>query len=220
MGRKILQRTDVYPYHVNVRTNNGEFFPITLEKVWDLMCNEFSYSQKKYGVDIISFVMMSNHLHLIVSTPNMNLDLFMALSLRQISRNIGSISNKSNHLFGNRYHWSIVKNELYFSNVYRYVFQNPIYAGISKKVEQYRFSTLYYEHNNKALPLHLCPIPVQNEFMVPQQYGRRIQWLNEVFPETKQKLIEIGLRNPEFYLPSTEALKPFDFKNKFSTDRK
>jgi len=141
MPRKPLIRTNEFPYHINCRTNNKEWFPIPLGEVWEIFVEELDYLAKKHDLKIVCFVLMSNHYHLVLFTPKGNIDQVMRSLNVSLSKRINFKAQKINRLFGGRYKWSVVKNRMYFLNVYRYVYQNPIRAKLCKRVSDYPFSS-------------------------------------------------------------------------------
>jgi putative transposase len=83
-------------------------------------------NQKKYCVKIQAFVLMNNHNHLVVRTPCKNLDKFMRQINTLISKRINSSFGRINHVFGERYQWSLVTEKYYYNSVIKYVYQNPL----------------------------------------------------------------------------------------------
>ena len=82
---------------------------------------------------------MSNHFHLLVETQRENLSSFM----KQINGNYAIYANKkqkrSGHFWQGRYYSRYISNE-YFHTLIRYIEQNPIEAGIVKKVAEYPYT--------------------------------------------------------------------------------
>ena len=46
------------------------------------------------------------------------------------------------HFFGGRYKWTIIQDDIYYWNSIKYVFRNPVDAGICSLVEEYKYSSL------------------------------------------------------------------------------
>ena len=188
MPRPNLLRSDTHPYHVTSRTNNKEFFPIPLKEVWDIMIEGLALEIKENALCVHSFVLMGNHFHLLCHTPRANLDQIMQRFLRVTSVKVNVKSRSINHLWGGRYKWSLIDSQNHYFQVYRYILQNPLRAGICKRVEAYPFSSL---HETK-LPLHS---------FVPMSFGGaegELLWLNELYDSEKEKLIKLGLRKSQF----------------------
>lgn len=48
-----------------------------MDEVWQICLDCMKEAHQKHKVEVISFVLMSNHYHLLLRTPDANLDLFM-----------------------------------------------------------------------------------------------------------------------------------------------
>lgn len=200
MPRPLLIRSERDAYHVTARCNNKDFFPIALDEVWRIMIKQLHFAHKESGLAIHSFVLMNNHFHLLCHTPKGNLDQIMHTFQRQTSIKILSRIKWQNHLWGGRYKWSLIQSQRYYYQVYRYIFQNPLRAGLVKKVEDYQYSTLTKE---VPFPLHT---------FVPMSFGGRegeIAWLNELYDSEDAKLIKLGLRKSQFDV-TKRKLKTFE----------
>ena len=114
---------------------------------------------------------MDNHYHMIVQTPEGNLDKFMYEFNRRIAKKILDRSGGINQIFGGRYKWCLIESQKYFSNCYRYVYQNPRRASIVKKCEDYSFSTLPV-----ALGVKHFPISIHDKFILKDKLI--LEWLN------------------------------------------
>jgi putative transposase len=77
MPRPHLFRTDSFAYHVTTRSNNKEWFYISSKKCWSIFKETLCATAERYGIYIHSLVLMSNHFHLLLSTPQKNLDISM-----------------------------------------------------------------------------------------------------------------------------------------------
>src|SRR5581483_5588273 len=103
MARKNLYRSSVHPYHVTARSNNGEWFYIPTLEAWNIFVECAFAISVAYGAKIHAFVLMSNHFHLLVSTPDSNLDDVMQYFLREAGKLINLKAKRINHIFGGRY---------------------------------------------------------------------------------------------------------------------
>lgn len=189
MPRPNLIRSDIYPYHITSRCNNKDFFPLPMDEVWNIMLNRLQYTHQEFKLAIHAFVLMGNHFHLLCHTPKGNLDQAMHSFLRGTSVHITRRAGQENHLWGGRYKWSLIDSQTHYYQVYRYIFQNPIRAGIVNKVENYPYSTLSGE----------VPFPLHS--FVPMSFGGKegeIIWLNEQYKNEEQHLIKLGLRKSQF----------------------
>jgi putative transposase len=188
MPRPLLIRSENHPYHVTSRSNNKEFFPIPLKIVWEIMLQELKREVQEHKLAVHAFVLMGNHFHLLCQTPKGNLDQIMQHFLRMTSLKINQRTSSINHLWGGRYKWSLIQSQTHYFQVYRYIFQNPLRAGICKKVENYPFSTL----QETLVPMHSF-IPVS----FGGHEGEKI-WLNEQYKKEDEEVIKLGLRKHQF----------------------
>lgn len=96
-----------------------------------------------------------------------------------------------NHLWSGRYRWSMIDSQRHYYQVYRYIYQNPIRAGIVSRVQDYPWTTL---RKDLPFPLH-SNIPMT----FCGEEGELI-WLNEKYEEEDLALIKLGLRKHQFDL--------------------
>ncbi len=190
MGRSNLIRTHLYPYHVTTRTNNKEWFEIPLNEVWKMCLHSLSHANSVHSVEIIAFVLMANHYHLIVRTPDKNLDKFMYELNKRLSLLIRTRTKRINQVFGGRYKWCLIRSQTYFYNCYRYVYQNPVRANLTKKCENYPYSTLFSIVKNHPLPFQLV-----DAFGFKDEFA--LHWLNEKVSQKEIESIRKGLRRSE-----------------------
>lgn len=191
MPRPLLIRSDIHPYHITSRCNNKEFFPLPLEEVWVIMLKLLRRAYKEQELAIHAFVLMGNHFHLLCHTPKANIDECMHTFLRLTSVEINRRSHAQNHLWGGRYRWSLIDSQRHYYQVYRYIYQNPIRAGLVTKVQDYEFSTL---KNDIPFPLHTS---------VPLSFGGHegeLIWLNEMYDEEDLDIIKMGLKKSQFHV--------------------
>lgn len=151
MPRKPLIRSDTHPYHVINRTNNKEIFPLAMKSLWPLFVETMAATKRKYPFDLHCFVLMNNHYHLLIQTPQLNLDRIMHDFNMKLSHKIARASGRINRIFGARYKWSLIMDQKYYLNVYRYVYQNPIRDHLTERVEHYQYSSLNPELKKFAL---------------------------------------------------------------------
>ena len=144
MPRKNLIRTDQFPYHIYSRSNNRAFFPLPTNELWEIFTERLYSARKKFSVNIYSFALMSNHYHLLIQTPNADIDKVMHDFSHKLSLEILKRTNSINRIFGGRYKWSLIRGDQHFATVYRYILQNPLRAGLVQKVEQYPYTSLHF----------------------------------------------------------------------------
>lgn len=190
MPRKPLIRSEHLPYHVTSRSHNKEAFALPIENVWSLALKSFAEAHAAHPVEVVSFVLMSNHYHLLLYTPKGNLDLFMYEFNKRPAQSIQRESKNINQVFGGRYKWNLIESKQYFSNCYRYVFQNPVRAGLVYRCEEYRYSTLACTLGKSEFS-----IPLYDKFGFKDEYA--LSWLNERLGENEVRGLKRRLRRSE-----------------------
>ncbi len=176
MARTIVPISLDYPYHITARCINRQWFSLKLPCVWSIMSDYLFLCQQLYSIKIHSFVLMPNHFHLLVTAPKGNLSRFLLYFMRETSREISRRSKRINQTFGSRNHKCLIDRYSYYINCYKYVYQNPLRAELTRQVEEYEFSTLSGLLGLTQLvilvvedPLLFDPIPEQST----------LDWLNE-----------------------------------------
>jgi REP element-mobilizing transposase RayT len=199
MPRKPLIRSDRIPYHVTARVNNREHFHLPLPQMWKIIGNECLNLHLVYAVEFHSVVMMPNHLHMLLTVPEHDLGVAMRGFMGYTTRTSNLISGRSGHLFGGRYYWSLVNSSRYYGHAYKYVYRNPVRAGLCERVEDYPYSTLQGSLGSGHLPFPLHLTRIAMELVLPSiESMEQLEWLNRPFPKEAEEMIQKGLRKREF----------------------
>ncbi|MGE5086317.1 MAG: transposase [Bacillota bacterium] len=199
MPRKKFYPSADCPYHVTARTGNKEWFDVPMDFVWSVFSDYLHFIWRAYDVRIHSFVLMSNHFHMLISTPEANLDKAMNYLMREVSKRISEKSGRINQVFGGPYYWSVIKNSVHYQYAYKYVYRNPVHAGICNKVEEYKYSTL-----RGLMGMDYLYIPAYDNLGLIQNGCHQLDWLNEAFDVESQEYIRKALKKREFALPRDE----------------
>jgi len=93
----------------------------------------------RFGWSVTAWVLMSNHIHLVVQTPEPNLSRGMQWLNGSYAAWFNHRHDRSGHLFQGRFKAFLIEKESYFAEVLRYVVLNPIRAGIVQQLETYRW---------------------------------------------------------------------------------
>lgn len=111
--------------------------------------------KEKYGFILHAFVLMSNHLHLLIETPGPPLSKIM----QGINQSYTMYFNKKygtvGHLFQGRYKAILCDRDRYQLCLVKYIHLNPVRAGIVAAPEEYRWSShqYYLLPHNKTGPI-------------------------------------------------------------------
>lgn len=95
-----------------------------------------------FRVDVGSYCLMPNHIHLLVRTEEANLSRFMKRLLGVYTIRFNRRYRRVGHLFQGRYKALVVDKDRYLLAVSRYIHLNPCRAGIVSSPEAYRWSSL------------------------------------------------------------------------------
>jgi putative transposase len=104
----------------------------TLEYILEKMNAQF---------ELISYVLMSNHVHLQVQTKEMHIRFFMGRLNNLYAKYFNNKYNYVGHLFQERYGSEIISDDKYVLEVSRYIHLNPVRANMVKKPNEYRWSS-------------------------------------------------------------------------------
>ena len=201
MARKKEPLSSIHPYHITARFINRESFGLCLDTLWHIMMDYLCYLHMAYEIKIHNFVLMPNHFHLIARNPKQNLSDAMRYFMRETSRHIAIASGRINQVYGARFHRSAIRGERYFQHAYKYVYRNPVKAGLVERCEDYPFSTL----GGKLGQCRLI-IPVENDFLLfGGNVEQAISWLNRAPASSDEEAVRKALRRTVFELPKDRA---------------
>ena len=189
MPRKKLIRTDQYFYHITTRSNHRQWFSIPLSQVWEIATESFIKAQKNNPADVYQFVLMSNHYHMLIRTPNSDIDKFMFWFNKTFSDELRKESGNINRMFGSNYKWSLITYRRYLYNVYKYIYQNPLRVNIVSKCEDYPYSTRFYQLRNIPTSIPILHITDMDDINLT---------LNERLSSVQESDIKSGLKKTTY----------------------
>lgn len=166
-----------------------------LPKVWLIFGKVLQETCSKYGLQVHNLVLMSNHFHMVLSTPQANISDGMWFFLSQTSKRLGGACGRINHCYGERYFWSLLDSAAGFAYAMKYVSRNPVRAGLSRRVEDYPFSTVKLDG---AVGFPLTERIDSCSRMIPRDFAERLEWMNLPTPKEKEALIKTALRRAKF----------------------
>jgi REP element-mobilizing transposase RayT len=94
-----------------------------------------------FALRVSAYCMMPNHYHLLVQTPDANLDRCMRHINGVYTQRYNSEHSLDGQLFRGRYKAIVVAEDAYLLQLVRYVHRNPVRAGIAQKAEHYEWSS-------------------------------------------------------------------------------
>lgn len=99
---------------------------------------------RRYGWELGAFVVMRNHFHLAVRTPQPNLSTGMHWLQATFAIRFNRLRGECGHLFQGRYKAILLKDEGIWARVADYIHLNPVRAGIvqAPQIASFRWSSL------------------------------------------------------------------------------
>ena len=119
-----IELADGY-YHVMNRGNNRQDIVLS-DKDRKLFMEALADSCEIYHVNMIAYVLMSNHFHLLVHTALANLSEFMRHFQVSYTVRFNRRNYRSGHVFQGRFKSLLVEADEYFLPLSRYIHLNPI----------------------------------------------------------------------------------------------
>ncbi len=144
MPRKPRFNLPGIPQHVIQRGNNREPCFFTDSDYYRYL-DELNVSVEKYQCRVHAYVLMTNHVHLLV-TPMIDYgisQMMQALGRRYV-RYINTTYNRSGTLWEGRYKSSLIDSDRYLLTCMRYIELNPVRAGMVDHPGEYKWSSYHY----------------------------------------------------------------------------
>jgi len=95
----------------------------------------------KFGYKLHAYVLMTNHYHLLLETPNANLSKIMHYLNSSYTAYINKKRDRSGHLFQGRFKAILIEKDNYLLELSRYIHLNPVKAGMVEKPQDYPHSS-------------------------------------------------------------------------------
>jgi len=141
------------PQHIIQRGNNrqaiffsDEDYTVYLDKLKDF--------SEKYQVDVHAYVLMTNHVHLLVSTEHEGAISKLMQSIgRYYVLYINKTYQRTGTLWEGRYKSTLVDSDNYLLTVMRYIEMNPVRAAMTEHPAEYPWSSYQANAMGKSIAL-------------------------------------------------------------------
>lgn len=140
MARPIRIEYEGALYHVTARGNERSkvfFTKADYRKFKDYLRE----GQTKFGFILHCYVLMTNHYHLLIETPEKNLSKIMHYLNSSYTTYINIKRKRSGHLFQGRYKSILIDRDSYLLELSRYLHLNPVRANMVERPEEYPHSS-------------------------------------------------------------------------------
>lgn len=140
MARPLRIEFEGAVYHVTARGNERRKIFFT-KRDYERFKEYITDAKEKYHFLLHGYVLMTNHYHLLIETPQKNLSKIM----HHINSSYTTYTNvkrkRSGHLFQGRFKSIVVDKDSYLLELSRYLHLNPVRAKVVEKPEDYPFSS-------------------------------------------------------------------------------
>jgi putative transposase len=166
-------------YHVTSRGNQQA--PIFLaDQDFELFLEILAQTVQRMNWRINSYVLMNNHYHLVVTTPEANLSRGMRDLNGQYTQAFNRRRSRSGHVFQGRYKAIIVDKDRYLAELARYLTLNPVRAHMVTAPDEWRWSSFHAMVGEIVAPSWLDTSSILGLFstneLLAQTAFRRFVW--------------------------------------------
>lgn len=180
MPRKVRFYAAGIPSHIVQRGNNKQacFF---CDDDYGFYIKALSEALIEYKVKLHAFVLMTNHVHLLMTpSDHEGISKVMQSVGRKYVRYINGIYNRTGTLWEGRHKASLIDSERYLLICQRYIELNPVRAKMVDSPEEYTWSS--YQHNGVGKTLQ-C-ITLHDEYLkLGQSQQSRLNNYRELFTQ-------------------------------------
>jgi putative transposase len=143
MARKTRIEFENALYHVITRGNQKQIV-FQNDADFSKYLTILSIYRERYGFILHSYVLMSNHLHLLIETPKTPLSKIMQGINQSYTMYFNRRYSTVGHLFQGRYKAILCDRDRYQLSLVKYIHLNPVRAGIVEAPEAYPWSSHHY----------------------------------------------------------------------------
>jgi len=126
--------------HVTQRASGAEKLFHEEDDYLEMLARLKQISQT-YELEFVAFILMANHIHLLLLQREANLNEAMRDLFSKYARRHNKKYERKGHLFGGRYRQAVCLDEAYFIAVSLYIHLNPVRAGLVLQPRDYRWSS-------------------------------------------------------------------------------
>jgi len=127
-------------YHVTARGNERKKIFLS-QRDYARFKEYLEIARERFGCVLHAYVLMGNHYHLLLETPEANLSKVMHYLNGSYTTYFNVKRKRNGHLFQGRYKSIVVDRDSYLLELSRYIHLNPIRAGIKERPEEYPHSS-------------------------------------------------------------------------------
>ncbi len=137
MGRRQRIYSDTGMYFVTARTFQGRMLVTPSDQVNEVIGGVLAKAVALSGVELHTFVVVSNHMHLLVTAPAAKLSGFMQYLLANTSRKVGKLVNWSGSLWQRRFSAAPVLDDAAADDRLQYILSHGVKEGLVRHPEDW-----------------------------------------------------------------------------------
>ncbi|MCX7048931.1 MAG: transposase [Candidatus Sumerlaeota bacterium] len=158
-------------YHVTSRGNGREkIFHTNSDRLRFL--SQLEDNLDTYNCHLFAFVLMDNHFHLLIRTPEANLSRFMQRLVTSYAMYARYKHRKPGHQFQGRFKAKLIESDRYLRQVSRYIHLNPIRtkpcAKLSAKERLQKLNDYRWSSYRSYIGAHAADVPVIERELLKQ----------------------------------------------------
>lgn len=179
MKRNIKLRE--FSYHI-VGSFELDESHLSLHDLWGIFLAQLNLLTLSYRLRVRAFILMGSHFHLLAST-HVEDSSWICRGLKEgVNRMTGKTLLEEVSAFE-------IKHPIYFQYAYKYIYRNPVSAGLCSKIEAYPFSSIHNILGKKEenfllfdnMNLVHDPVRMLKWLNEPIQYPPELEELNRLF---------------------------------------
>jgi REP element-mobilizing transposase RayT len=169
---------DIRFFHANSGLNPLVWEHTTMPERWKLFCTALRTTQNTQEFTVHALVVMGTHFHLLFSTSAPSESMILA----EFHHILTDLCNKTHEALEMPLYYESIPSVEYYKNAYKYIYRNPLEAGLCLRVEEYRYSSLA-----ELLGRELHQSPVIDNMGLIHSPSKILDWLNSESAELKPK---------------------------------
>ncbi len=139
-----------HPQHVIIRGNDRQAIFCT-EEDYRFYLNKLKDAVFKHGCELHAFVLMTNHVHLLITPYQENaIGKVIQMLGRYYVQYFNLTYRRTGTLWEGRYKAALIDSDTYALTCYRYIELNPVRAGMVKHPAEYPWSSYRYNAMGRA----------------------------------------------------------------------
>jgi len=205
-------------YHLMVRGNNGQAIFLNAAD-YEACLRALQTTRERYPFALYAYVLMPNHLHLLLEVGRASTGRVMQAFLTGYARRFNRVHRRRGHVFQGRYKAIICERDKYLLALVRYIHLNPVRAGLVKRPGDWQWSG-HGEYLGRVQRRLIEPGPVRGQLPTPARYeafvregmkeGYRAEWHpseSAPFLGTEQFVKRVAKRRESSFVPHPPSLE-------------